>query len=249
MIRTSIWLLAIAGCAALANAQCDQASIVGGTQSDDCAFSYTNIRLESVTPEGFLNHGGSGGDVVTDPAVPPGDTLLAEVEVEETPASNSASNPFSNVDLSSFSQEDLEARRELLLSILAQTNEELGVPPMPRSFVVEPANVVEEDVAIDVAVDDAAGEGVIEKADGADTVVETDEAETVEAEEEAVEEEAVEEEAGTSATKDTRAAETGSSSFFKNLLGGSSNPTSSAFAAPAFASAAAAAVTMLLLTV
>ncbi len=138
------------------------------------------------------------------------------------------SNPFTTVDLSTFSQDDLEARRDLLLAILAQTNNELGVPPMPRAAEATPKEAVadaeskeseeseeSEASATEVTEANEDASAATEAADDApaDTVIETEEA---------------------APEKDTRSADAdssadqASSSFFKNLIGGSKAPRSSA---------------------
>ena len=135
------------------------------------------------------------------------------------------SNPFTTVDLSTFSQDDLEARRDLLLSILAQTNNELGVPPMPRAAEATPKEAVADAESKESEESEASATGVTEANEDAsaateaaddapaDTVIETEEA---------------------APEKDTRSAEAdssadqASSSFFKNLMGGSKAPRSSA---------------------
>ena len=113
------------------------------------------------------------------------------------------------MDLSSFSQEDLEARRELLLSILAQTNAELGVPPTPRAAEVIPA------APIEVTQEDAPS----------DVVIETEE--TEETGEEVAEEAAPSKETRSTKEEAGAGADEGSSSFFKNLLGSKTNSATS----------------------
>lgn len=179
--------------------------------------AYTNIRLESSTPEGLLNHGGGGGGVPTypsDPSVPDTPDLLAST-------GQAPSNPFTTVNLSTFSQDDLEARRDLLLSILAQTNNELGVPPMPRAAEATPKEAVADAESKESEESEASATEVTEVTEAteaaddapADTVIET--------------EEAVPEKDTRSAEADS-SADQASSSFFKNLMGGSKAPRSSA---------------------
>ena len=184
--------------------------------------AYTNIRLESSTPEGLLNHGGGGGGGVptypSDPSVPDTPDLLAST-------GQAPSNPFTTVDLSTFSQDDLEARRDLLLSILAQTNNELGVPPMPRAAEATPKEAVADAESKESEESEASATEVTEANEDASAATEAADdapADTViEAEEAAPE-------------KDTRSADAdssadqASSSFFKNLIGGSKAPRSSA---------------------
>jgi len=100
------------------------------------AFSYTNIRLETSTPVDHYNNvlGNNPSTVVASPSPGTSNPPLLDRSTDVSGTSSSAgvsgaSNPFTNVetvDLSTFSKEDLEARRDLLLAILDQTNEELG---------------------------------------------------------------------------------------------------------------------------
>lgn len=209
---------------------------------EDCQFQYTNIRLESSTPTLSSLHGvydpSNPGDVVGSPP-PDNGALLDEVVTPSDP-----SNPFSSVDLSSFSADDLEARRELLLAILDQTNAELGIPltagksvraavaksdertgPIRTDDIVVMKGEDDFEDALDVeamdmvveteTVDDAAADVVVETQTGADAKGET-KGETKE---------------------DAPVADDGGSSFFKKLIGGSSNPTSSARTIPVVAGA------------
>lgn len=106
-----------------------------GAPSPDPRFEYVNIRFETNTPEDHYNNFVGG----TDPGISPvtgqsPDVLLLEQSSSPSAASESESgNPFSNVadvssgeDLSSFSKDELESRRELLLAILEQTSAQLG---------------------------------------------------------------------------------------------------------------------------
>ena len=196
-------------------------SLVSRLTSLPLAQAYTNIRLESSTPEGLLNHGGGGVPTYpSDPSMPDTPDLLAST-------GQAPSNPFTTVDLSTFSQDDLEARRDLLLSILAQTNNELGVPPMPRAAEATP----EEAVA------DAESEESKESKESKESVTEATEAtvsnEANEAGDDAPADTVIETEEA-APEKDTRSADAdssadqASSSFFKNLMGGSKAPRSSA---------------------
>ena len=214
---------------------------------EDCQFQYTNIRLESSTPTLSSLHGdyspGNPGDVSGVVPPPPDNILLDEVATIATqPSASDPSNPFSTVDLSSFSTEDLEARRELLLTILEQTNAELGIPSPSaksvRAAVAGPVDLTAEDDdvvvmkgeddfkdALEVQAMDVVVETEPEVADSsaADVVVETEA--DVDADADAKEE------------GDAQVTDDGGSSFFKKLIGGSSNPSSSATTIPVVAGA------------
>ncbi len=212
---------------------------------EDCQFQYTNIRLESSTPTLSSLHGdyspGNPGDVSGVVPPPPDNILLDEVATIATqPSASNPSNPFSTVDLSSFSTEDLEARRELLLTILEQTNAELGIPSPSaksvRAAVAGPVDLTAEDDdvvvmkgeddfkdALEVQAMDVVVETEPEVADSsaADVVVETEADADADAKEEG----------------DAQVTDDGGSSFFKKLIGGSSNPSSSATTIPVVAGA------------
>ncbi len=213
---------------------------------EDCQFQYTNIRLESSTPTLSSLHGGydpgNPGDVVTSP--PPEDVLLEEVATPFTtqPSASNPPNPFSNVDLSSFSTQDLEARRELLLAILEETNAELGIPPTSaksvRAAVAEPADltVQDDDVVVMKGEDDLKDPLEVE---AMDVVVETEpEVADSTAADVVVETQAdADADADADGKKDAPVADDEGSSFFKKLIGGSSNPTTSAATIPVVAGA------------
>ena len=130
------------------------------------AFSYTNIRLETSTPVDHYNNvlGNNPSTVVASPSPGTSNPPLLDRSTDVSGVASSAgvsgvassagvsgtSNPFTNVetvDLSTFSKEDLEARRDLLLAILDQTNEELveeSPSPSPKpSPSPSPANPFE----------------------------------------------------------------------------------------------------------
>jgi hypothetical protein len=215
--------------APLVSAQCPE-------NPDDCQFQYTNIRLESSTPSIHSVYNPEiPGDVITSP--PPSDSVILD---EVAVVAEEPTNPFSNVDLSSFSDEDLETRRELLLAILEQTNADLGIAPPTkgaRSAPVAPVDPVDEDMAVtngeddtkkyeikgmdtvvettdDVILEGSSDDVVLAGGDSEDAVVETDDV-VVETETEEKPEDIA------SVTEEV------SASFFKKLIGGSS-PSSSA---------------------
>lgn len=107
---------------------------VFGAPSPEPKFEYVNIRFETNTPEEHYNNFLGG----TDPGIAPVTGQSPDLPLLERSASSSAAtetdgNPFSNVaessateDLSSFSKDELESRRELLLAILEQTSAQLG---------------------------------------------------------------------------------------------------------------------------
>lgn len=210
---------------------------------EDCQFQYTNIRLESSTPSLSSLHGGydpgNPGDVIGSP--PTDGVLLDETATPFTaqPSASYPSNPFSNVDLSSFSAEDLEARRQLLLAILEQTNAELGISPSTakslRAAAVDPVEA--GDVVVMKGEDDFEDAGQVQ---AMDVVVETEPEEV--AGDVVVEDVVVETQAEAEDVAPAEPAATvteDSSSFFKKLIGGSSNPTSSATTIPVVAGALA----------
>ena len=216
--------------APLVSAQCPE-------NPDDCQFQYTNIRLESSTPSIHSVYNPEiPGDVITSP--PPSDSVILD---EVAVVAEEPTNPFSNVDLSSFSDEDLETRRELLLAILEQTNADLGIAPPTkgaRSAPVAPVDPVDEDMAVINGEDDTKKYEI----KGMDTVVETTDDVILEgssddvvlaggdsSEDAVVETDDVVVETETEEKPEDIASVTEevSASFFKKLIGGSS-PSSSA---------------------
>ena len=207
---------------------------------EDCQFQYTNIRLESSTPSLSSLHGGydpgNPGDVIGSP--PTDGVLLDETATPFTaqPSASYPSNPFSNVDLSSFSAEDLEARRQLLLAILEQTNAELGISPSTakslRAAAVDPVEA--GDVVVMKGEDDFEDAGQVQ---AMDVVVETEPEVADSSAADVVVETEADVDADAKEEGDAQVTDDGGSSFFKKLIGGSSNPSSSATTIPVVAGA------------
>ncbi|WPT14345.1 hypothetical protein PSENEW3_00000475 [Picochlorum sp. SENEW3] len=112
-------------------------------------FAYTNIRYESSTPIEHYDKFGGGTDPFV-PGAPPPSNEGGGVPILDR-ASTSPENPFVNeaassasTDLTEFSKEDLEKRKDMLLAMLEQTNSDLAeIPPSPA-----PPSEEEEDVPL-----------------------------------------------------------------------------------------------------
>jgi len=116
-----------------------------GAPSPDPKFEYVNIRFETNTPVDNYNNLIGGTDPGTQPGQSPDVPLLERAS--SSAATETDNNPFSNVaesatseDLSRFSKDELESRRDLLLAILEQTSAQLGESTPNPERVTQPVN-------------------------------------------------------------------------------------------------------------